>query len=111
VTGADAVNPGVGEFAAQGGVHVGGSGRGLGAVPGAAAAAAPVRAENLATWAYVPQLAVGLVPRLAPGGQVSGGPGCDDLRLVGLKLIFLIVSRTVSLAVLGGLINEYAYAA
>jgi putative transposase len=29
--------------------------------------------------------------------QVSGGPGCDDLRLVGLKLIFLFVSRAVSL--------------
>jgi putative transposase len=28
---------------------------------------------------------------------VSAGRGCDDLRLVGLKLIFLIVSRAVSL--------------
>jgi putative transposase len=57
----------------------------------------PVRAENCATWAYAPQLAVGLVSHLAPGGQVPAWPGCDDLRLVGLKLIFLIVSRAVSL--------------
>jgi putative transposase len=35
-------------------------------------------------------------PRLVPG--VPTWPlGCDDSRLVGLKLIFLIVSRTVSL--------------
>jgi hypothetical protein len=30
-------------------------------------------------------------------GRCWRGRGCDDLRLVGLKLIFLIVSRTVSL--------------
>ena len=53
--------------------------------------------KTCATWAYAPQLAVGLVPRLAPGGQGSAWPGCDDFRLVGLMLIFLIVSRTVPL--------------
>lgn len=31
--------------------------------------------KTCATWAYAPQLAVGLVPRLAPGGQVSAWPG------------------------------------
>jgi hypothetical protein len=49
------------------------------------------------TWADVPCLAVGSVPRLVPGSPVPAWPGCDDSRLVGLKLIFLIVSRTVSL--------------
>jgi hypothetical protein len=53
--------------------------------------------KTCATWADAPQLAVGSVSRLASGGHVSGGPGCDDLSLVGLKLIFLIVSRAVSL--------------
>ena len=37
--------------------------------------------------------------RTVPGGQVSGGPACNDLRLVGLKLMFLVVTRAV--AVLG----------
>jgi PleD family two-component response regulator len=31
--------------------------------------------KTCATWAYARQLAVGLVPRLAPGGQVSAWPG------------------------------------
>ena len=31
-----------------------------------------------------------------PGGQVWFGPTSDDLRLVGLKLIFLVVTRAVS---------------
>jgi len=53
--------------------------------------------KTCATWAYAPQLAVGLVARLVPGGQVPAWRGWDDLRLVGLKLIFLIVSRAVSL--------------
>ena len=35
-------------------------------------------------------------PGSAPGGQVWAW-ACDDLRLVGLKLIFLIVTRAVSL--------------
>jgi hypothetical protein len=37
--------------------------------------------------------------RTVPGGQVWGGPACNDLRLVGLKLMFLVVPRAV--AVLG----------
>ena len=51
--------------------------------------------KTCATWAYAPRLAVGLVPRVAPGGQVLAWPGCDDRRLVGLKLIFLIVCRAM----------------
>ena len=31
-----------------------------------------------------------------PGGQVWFGLACDDLRLVGLKLIFLVITRAVS---------------
>ncbi len=31
-----------------------------------------------------------------PGGQVLARPTCDDLQLVGLKVIFLIVTRAVS---------------
>jgi putative transposase len=31
-----------------------------------------------------------------PGGQVWFGLACDDLRLVGLKLIFVVVTRAVS---------------
>src|SRR6516162_8603179 len=34
--------------------------------------------------------------RTVPGGQVWFGLECDDLRLVGLKLIFLVVIRAVS---------------
>jgi hypothetical protein len=30
--------------------------------------------KTCATWAYAPQLAVGSVPRLAPGGQVPTWP-------------------------------------
>ena len=33
---------------------------------------------------------------MVPGGQVWFWPACDDLRLVGLKLIFLVVTRAVS---------------
>jgi hypothetical protein len=54
--------------------------------------AEPVRAENCVTWAYASQLAVGLVTRLALAGQVPARPRCDDLRLAGLKLIFLSVA-------------------
>ncbi len=39
--------------------------------------------------------ALGSVLRTVPGGQVWFGLTCDDLRLVGLKLIFLIVTRAV----------------
>jgi hypothetical protein len=40
--------------------------------------------------------AVGSVARTVPGGQVWYGLACDHLRLVGLKLIFLVVIRAVS---------------
>ena len=43
--------------------------------------------------------AAGAVARTIPGGQVWFGLACDDLRLVGLKLMFLVVTRAV--AVLG----------
>jgi len=33
---------------------------------------------------------------MVPGGQVWFGWACDDLRLVGLKLMFLVVTRAVS---------------
>ena len=46
---------------------------------------------------YAPQIAVSLVPSGAGAGGCWPGRECDDLRLVGLKLIFLIVSATVSL--------------
>jgi hypothetical protein len=36
------------------------------------------------------------VTRTVPGGQVWFWWACDDLRLVGLKLIFLVVTRAVS---------------
>jgi hypothetical protein len=40
--------------------------------------------------------AVGPVTRTVPGGRSWFGLACDDLRLVGLKLIFLVVTRAVS---------------
>jgi len=40
--------------------------------------------------------AVGAVTRAVPGGQVWFGLAWDDLRLVGLKLMFLVVTRAVS---------------
>ena len=39
---------------------------------------------------------VGAVARTIPGGQVWFGLACDDLWLVGLKLMFLVVSRVAS---------------
>jgi putative transposase len=39
--------------------------------------------------------AVGSVTRTVPGGQVLARLACDDFRLVGLKLIFLVVTRAV----------------
>ena len=56
----------------------------------------PVSAETFATWAYALQDAVGPVTQTVPGGHVWFGLTCDDLRLVGLKLIFLVVTRAVS---------------
>ena len=52
--------------------------------------------KTCATWADALRDAVGSVTRTVPGGQVWFGLACDDLRLVGLKLIFLIVTRAVS---------------
>jgi hypothetical protein len=52
-----------------------------------------VGAENLRTWADALLNAVGSVTRVVPGGQVWFWSACDDLRLVGLKLIFLVVTR------------------
>jgi hypothetical protein len=47
-------------------------------------------------WADASRNAVAAVPRTVPGGQVWFGLACDDLRLVGLRLIFLVVTRAVS---------------
>jgi hypothetical protein len=57
----------------------------------------PVSAETFATWPdsrETPPL--GTCARW-PVGRSAPGRACDDLRLVGLKLIFLIVTRAVSL--------------
>jgi hypothetical protein len=45
--------------------------------------------KTCATWADTFSNLVGSVTRTAPGGQVWFWSACDDLRLVGLKLIFL----------------------
>ena len=58
--------------------------------------ATPVGAENLRHLGRCFADAVGSVTRTVPGGQVWLGLPCDDLRLVGLKLIFLVVTRAVS---------------
>jgi hypothetical protein len=51
--------------------------------------------KTCATWADVLRDAVGAVTRaVLRAGLV--GLACDDLRLVGLKLIFLVVARVVS---------------
>ena len=52
--------------------------------------------KSCATWADALRDAVGSVTRTVPGGQVWFGLACDDLRLVGLKLIFLVITRAVS---------------
>ena len=39
---------------------------------------------------------MGSVPALAVGGGFARGRPCDDFRLVGLKLIFLVITRAVS---------------
>jgi hypothetical protein len=52
--------------------------------------------KTRATWADALRDAVGSVTRTVPGGQVWFGLTCDDLRLVGLKLIFLVVTWAVS---------------
>ena len=52
--------------------------------------------KTCATWADALRNAVGSVTRTVPGGHVWFWSACDDLRLVGLKLIFLVVTRAVS---------------
>jgi hypothetical protein len=49
-----------------------------------------------ASWADAWRDAVGSATRTVPGGQVWLGLACDDLRFVALKLIFLVVTRAVS---------------
>jgi len=48
------------------------------------------------TWADAVQIAVGSTRVRVPGGRCWSVPRCDDLRLVGLKLSFLVVTRAVS---------------
>jgi hypothetical protein len=52
--------------------------------------------KTCTTWADALRNVVGSVPRTVPGGQAWSGLACDDLRLAGLKLIFLVVTRAVS---------------
>lgn len=52
--------------------------------------------KTCANWADALRNAVGSVTRTVPGGQVLVRAACDDLRVVGLKLIFLVVTRAVS---------------
>jgi hypothetical protein len=53
--------------------------------------------KTCVTWVDAVQIAVGSTPRSGVGaGRCWSVRRCDDLRLVGLKLIFLIVTRAVS---------------
>ena len=54
-----------------------------------------VDAEIHLTWAYAPRRPW-VSARAAAGGRFAHGRPCDDFRLVGLKLIFLTVTRAVS---------------
>ena len=56
-----------------------------------------VGAENLRHLGSTLQDPIGSIPRPAPGGQQVWTWPCGDLQLVGLNLIFLIVTRAVSL--------------
>ena len=56
-----------------------------------------VRAENVHHLGICTTARCRLGPAPGAGPNVGLAGGCDDLRLVGLKLIFLIVSRAVSL--------------
>jgi hypothetical protein len=53
--------------------------------------------KTIATWADSRGNASARGLRQVPAGRSAPGCACDDLRLVGLKLIFLIVTRAVSL--------------
>jgi hypothetical protein len=55
-----------------------------------------VGAENACYLGVCAEEAIGSVPVLAVGGGFARGRPRDDFRLVGLKLIFLIVTRAVS---------------
>jgi putative transposase len=55
-----------------------------------------VGAENACHLGVCAEEAAGRCPRVAVGGGGPRGRPCDDFRLVGLKLIFLIVTRVVS---------------
>ena len=53
--------------------------------------------KTCVTWVDAVQIAVGSTPRSGVGaGRRWSVRRCDDLRLVGLKLIFLVVTRAVS---------------
>ena len=53
----------------------------------------PEGAENLCHLGICAEEGVGSVTALVARGRLAGRRPCDDLRLVGLKLIFLIVTR------------------
>ena len=66
-------------------------------MPAAVGAASVVAgAENACHLGVCAEEAAGQYPRLAVGGGGPRGRPCDEFRLVGLKLIFLIVTRVVS---------------
>jgi hypothetical protein len=53
--------------------------------------------KTCATWADALQIAVGSFRVRVPGGQILIRQRWDDLRLVGLRLIFLIMFRVISM--------------
>jgi hypothetical protein len=55
-----------------------------------------VRAENLCHLGVRTEEAIGSMPARGGWWRVCTRAACDDFRLVGLKLIFLIVTRAVS---------------
>jgi hypothetical protein len=56
----------------------------------------PVGAENACYLGVCVEEAIGSVPARGGWWRFATGGLCDDFRLVGLKLIFLIVTRVVS---------------
>ena len=68
----------------------------------------PEGAENLCHLGICAEEGVGSVTALVARGRLAGRRPCDDLRLVGLKLIFLIVTRAKSAAglVVAGVVVE-----
>jgi hypothetical protein len=59
--------------------------------------APPEGAESLCHLGVCAKDGVGSVTALVARGRFAGRRSCDDFRLVGLKLIFLVVTRAVSL--------------